>query len=179
MADTSEQITIQVNGKLQAMLDEQRAFQILIGEEKGGGDPAEKCNPHYLRDMKDALESELDELQNETGWKPWASSRHVNIDAARSEWIDAWHFMMNLALALGMDEEMIFDMYVAKLKKNVSRHESGTYDGIRGKCPKCKRAYDDDAVTCYPADKYPGGMKLAYCDVYNEQFSPPNTPINS
>ena len=171
-------IPVHVHGTLQAMLDAQRTFQLIIAPELGGGDPADKCNPHFLRDMKDALESELDELQNETGWKPWATSRHVNIDAARSEWIDAWHFMMNIALALGMDEEMILNMYMAKLKKNIARQDAG-YDGVSTKCPKCKRAYDDDAVMCYPPKFNRGeGMILAYCDFYNEQFSMPDRPIN-
>lgn len=163
-------IKIEVRGSLDLMLEAQRGFQKSLGEKKGGGDPAEKCNPDYLRDMKDALESELDELQNETGWKPWATSRHVNIDAARGEWIDAWHFMMNLALALGMDEQMIVDMYAAKLQKNMLRQYEG-YDGVSTKCFQCHRAYDDDAVKCYPPVHGEGGMKLGYCDVKKVQFS--------
>lgn len=94
-----------------------------------------------------ALQDELHELLGETGWKPWASQNHVNIDAARGEAIDAWHFLMNIFLALGMDAEMIHDKYMAKRAKNAKRQADG-YDGVSTKCPGCHRALDDDGVMC-------------------------------
>lgn len=94
-----------------------------------------------------AATDELHELLGEIGWKPWAKSRHINLQAARAEWIDAWHFMMNMALVLGMDAEMIHEMYVTKNAKNLQRQVDG-YDGVSTKCPGCKRALDDDAVEC-------------------------------
>lgn len=100
-----------------------------------------------------ALVDELHELLGEIGWKPWAKSRHINLDAARSEWIDALHFLMNLALVLGMDAEMIRRLYDAKHEKNAKRQAEG-YDGVSTKCPVCKRALDDDAVFCSPQENY-------------------------
>lgn len=120
----------------------QRELQIVIGVDGGAGDPYDHCTPDQIRDTKDALESELDELQNETGWKPWATSRHVNIEAAQGEWIDAWHFMMSLAMQLQLTPDRIFELYVEKRNRNLQRHENHDYTGL-DKCPGCKRAWDD------------------------------------
>ena len=51
-------------------------------------------------------------------------------------------------LALGMDAQMVKEMYDAKHEKNAKRQEEG-YDGVSTKCPGCKRALDDNAVHCY------------------------------
>ena len=47
-----------------------------------------------------ALEDELHEALAETGWKPWAKSKHVNRDAFVGELVDAFHFFMNLMLVV-------------------------------------------------------------------------------
>lgn len=94
-----------------------------------------------------ALTDELHELLGEVGWKPWATSKHVNLTAARGELIDAFHFFMNLALVLNMDASDLFLGYMKKHEKNIERQEEG-YDGVSTKCPGCKRALDDDGVAC-------------------------------
>lgn len=95
-----------------------------------------------------ALEDELHELLGETGWKPWAKSKHINLEAARGEAIDALHFLLNLFLVLGMDADDVLERYLAKRVKNQKRQEE-SYDGVSTKCPRCKRALDDDAVSCF------------------------------
>lgn len=95
-----------------------------------------------------ALTDELHELLGEIGWKPWAKSRHINLEAAQGEAIDALHFLLNIFLGLGMDAEAIKLAYDNKHKKNEKRQEEG-YDGVSTKCPGCKRALDDAAVFCY------------------------------
>ena len=102
----------------------------------------------FLQWNNKAIIHEIVEEESETGWKPWAKSRHVNIEAARGEWIDQLHFFLNKALALGMDAEMIKSLYDAKHEKNAKRQEQG-YDGVSTKCPGCKRALDDEAVHCF------------------------------
>lgn len=98
-----------------------------------------------------AATDELHEAMAETGWKPWASSNHVNGDAYFNELIDLWHFVMNLMLATGHHPdwvaEQMYERYIAKRNKNIKRQQDG-YDGISGKCPACRRAYDDVAVYC-------------------------------
>lgn len=120
-----------------------------------------------------ATTDELHELLGEIGWKPWAKSRHINIAAARGEWIDAFHFMLNMGLVLGMDEAMIKSLYDAKHAKNGKRQEEG-YDGVSTKCPGCKRALDDLAVECTVRQGRLGSYEgpLNWCAVLGRQFIP-------
>lgn len=95
-----------------------------------------------------ALVDELHEMLAEIGWKPWASSKHIN-PAAGKEMIDAWHFFMNIMLALApyLDPEVqdmqqltqwFHDKYFEKQAVNAARQEQG-YDGVSTKCQSCKR----------------------------------------
>ncbi|WXW92773.1 deoxyuridine triphosphatase [Microbacterium phage TukTuk] len=114
-----------------------------------------------------AATDELHELLAETSWKPWAKADYLRLEAARGEWIDAWHFMMNLANLLQLDAEAIERRYRAKRAKNIKRQEDG-YDGVSTKCPGCNRALDDDAVTCVRRPQRLGADDLVsgvYCDV--------------
>lgn len=101
----------------------------------------------FLQWNNKAIIHEIVEEEAETGWKPWANKRFINLEAARGEWIDQLHFFLNKALVLGMDAGMIKRMYDAKHEKNAKRQEEG-YDGVSTKCPGCGRALDDDAVKC-------------------------------
>src|SRR5580765_5496197 len=47
-----------------------------------------------------SLEDELHEAMKECGWKPWASEKYMNREAFMKELVDAWHFLMNLMLAI-------------------------------------------------------------------------------
>lgn len=94
-----------------------------------------------------ALEDELHELLAETGWKPWATSKHVNRDAFISELVDSFHFMMNLMLVVDCSAQEFLEKYFIKRGINEKRQADG-YDGIAGKCSHCHRALDDEAVNC-------------------------------
>lgn len=106
-----------------------------------------------------ALEDELHEALAETGWKPWSTSNHMNVEAFRSELIDAWHFFMNLMLLCGMDSYDLYQGYVAKHELNAQRQREG-YDGVSTKCPRCKRALDDHTTVCWVE---PDG-RAGYCE---------------
>jgi dimeric dUTPase (all-alpha-NTP-PPase superfamily) len=94
-----------------------------------------------------ALNDELHEALAETGWKPWAKSKHINREAYVSELVDAFHFLMNLMIVVDCSAEEFLAVYFEKRGLNALRQANG-YDGITGKCPDCKRALDDKAVTC-------------------------------
>lgn len=119
----------------------------------------------YIRMNILALSDELHEAMNETGWKPWASSRHINTDGYLSELVDVFHFFMNLMFATGYSPDELTDLlyggYLDKQRKNIARQAAG-YDGITGKCPGCKRAYDDKGVRCSPMAE-PASV-YAWCD---------------
>lgn len=132
------------------MLKHMMALQKQMQIKHYGADPASLVGEEriqFIKDMKLALEAELQEALDEVGWKPWATSRHVNEEAFKGELVDAWHFFMNLCLVADMSPQELYDRYLAKRQKNIARQVAG-YDGVTGKCPKCKRALDDEAVTC-------------------------------
>ena len=133
---------------LQMILDRQRELQ----KKHYGVDVttlSDEERAQYIRDMSLALADELHEALNETGWKPWATSRHLNRQAYLGELIDVLHFWCNLVLITNTNEKELLDMYFAKADKNAKRQLAG-YDGVAGKCTTCGRAFDDAAVLCTP-----------------------------
>jgi len=108
-------------------------------------DPEERAE--FIRWNVLALEDELHEALAETGWKPWATSRHLNREAYKGELVDALHFFMNLMALADISADELLAGYQVKREKNAKRQEDG-YDGVSEKCPFCKRALDDDAVNC-------------------------------
>ena len=153
---------------LQYFLDEQSRLQEVMEEKNGSPHPsslfthflnsqewpdsiehqaASQALIHMMQWNDKALIHELVEMEAETGWKPWAKSAHVNLEAARGEWIDMFHFMLNGALLLGLDDDEIKTRYDAKHAKNEARQHAD-YDGVSTKCPGCQRALDDTAVLC-------------------------------
>jgi dimeric dUTPase (all-alpha-NTP-PPase superfamily) len=143
--------------KLEELFSLQRELQVLMPPL--GRDPSEIDNDadriEFIMTSVYALEDELHELTGEIGWKPWATSRHINRDAALSEAIDALHFLVNIFLVLRASADEVMVQYRAKRQKNIDRQQSG-YDGVEGKCRCCKRAYDDDAVRCHDDPNHPG-----------------------
>lgn len=129
---------------LKLQLDLQKRYTP-FGKAPADLDPGDKME--YIRTQILALTDELHEAMAETGWKPWASSNHINVEAFKGELVDAWHFFMNLMLSVGMTSEELFQAYVGKNAVNHLRQDQG-YDGVSTKCPGCKRAYDDKATLC-------------------------------
>lgn len=135
--------------RLDAMFTAQRDLQAQSFnhsmEDLVTGHPVLRIN--YFKENVLALTDELHEAMGEIGWKSWAKSNHFNEDKVKGELVDAFHFFMNLCLAAGMTPDELFKRYRAKRAINVQRQADG-YDGVSTKCPRCKRALDDIAVTC-------------------------------
>ncbi len=124
--------------------------QLELQEKSFGMDPTtldDAGKVEWIRWNVLALEDELHEALAETGWKPWATSKHVNRAAYISELVDAFHFLMNLMIVVDCSADEFLAKYAEKRKINVKRQADG-YDGVRGKCGRCGRALDDEAVTC-------------------------------
>lgn len=132
----------------------------------------------FIKENVLALTDELHELLAETSWKPWAKSEFLHVEKARSELIDAWHFMMNIQIALSYwlspDDiaEQMATMYELKRGINEQRQEDG-YDGRSTKCPGCNRALDD-VMSTELSDNPTGaltvvcaGCKTDVTDIYN------------
>jgi hypothetical protein len=132
-----------------------------------GFDPVElegEERTEFIRWNVLALEDELHEMLGEVGWKPWASSRHVNEDPATGELVDALHFFLNLVLACAprgsetvMVAHTLVSKYGAKVSVNAKRQADG-YDGVKGKCPRCKRDVLETAVATDEGLECPCGM---------------------
>ena len=124
--------------------------QIRLQKETYGVDLVNCSDEDRMRLIREntlALIDELMEAIAETGWKPWASSNHINRAAWRGELVDAWHFFMNLMALGNMSLDDLEKGYYEKRAKNAQRQREG-YDGVATKCMICKRALDDSAVSC-------------------------------
>lgn len=160
---------------LRRIMEAQEEFQTRV---KGGvstyvwyNDPDQLMDA--IRTQALAAIKELGEALDECGWKPWATSKHFNIKPFRSELIDALRFWMNLAIIADMTPGMIETMYMESLAKTDNRIVNG-YDGVKDKCPRCKRSYADK-IQCHPPtkDKH-GWCQLMYTVVEDEEFEPPS-----
>lgn len=152
---------------LTQLFDAQRDLQITAY----GKDPADLEGMEriqFYKDMHIALTDELHEALGEIGWKPWATSRHVNEEALQGELVDAFHFFMNLCMVAHLDPFELVKKYMAKREKNAKRQAEG-YDGVSTKCPVCKRALDDDAVLC-GEENTRGGVPGVWCDEKKDWF---------
>lgn len=152
---------------LNQLFEAQRQLQI----NSYGKDPADLEGDEriqFYKDMHIALTDELHEALGEIGWKPWASSRHVNEEALQGELIDAFHFFMNLCMTAHLDPFELVKKYMAKREKNAQRQIDG-YDGVSTKCPACNRALDDDAVLCGP-EGTKAGIPTVWCDMKKAWF---------
>lgn len=158
--------------RLTSMLETQRAFQQRVAShtlydgitemtDEFGTKYYNVLDPKRIDEFKDmvlALQDELHEALGEIGWKNWSTSRHFNVEAVQGELVDAWCFLMSLMLLAGLDAPTLYRKYQEKMRINHKRQDDG-YDAVSGKCPACKRAYDDPAVLCSPADEIGTG----YC----------------
>jgi hypothetical protein len=128
------------------MIATQREFQASMGYDFAS--MGLEMRVEYIKDMTLAAVRELFELLDETSWKPWATGTYVNRAKAFGELVDAWHFFMNLALALCPNAtpddvaRMLTDGYHEKQEINRQRQRDG-YDGVSTKCTHCGRALDE------------------------------------
>lgn len=117
---------------------------------------------NYLTWNHTAAVLELGEAMQEVQWKPWATPRGpINRDAFIKELVDALHFIGNALVAVDCTDEELETAYQAKQDVNRRRQATG-YDG-RNKCPRCRRAYDDDTTACYAAHTDEVGREPAWC----------------
>jgi hypothetical protein len=129
----------------------------------------------YIIYMKTALDQELAEMLQEIGWKPWATSRHINVEGVKSELVDTFQFFMNLCFAVGLSATELIDRHQNKLKVNYERADN-SYDGKSTKCAWCGRALDDTYVDCITAEmaesvSVPAAELIGYCVTKAESWT--------
>lgn len=135
-------------------LNLQRALQQVAFDRDPTQMPEDE-KPEFLLWNAFAASDELHEAMQEVGWKPWATSRHLNRAAFIGEIVDALHFIGNMLLtccqtrpAVADPDGVVYDLkaladeiwaaYEAKVAKNIERQQKG-YDGLKDKCRICRR----------------------------------------
>ena len=127
----------------------------------------------YIHTQATNVIGEVMEALGEVDWKPWAKGQDIREDACFGELRDAWQCLTNMMLAVKVGDgpaDVAAQLGEAIAEKHVinRRRITSGYDGRTNKCPRCRRAYDDVAVTCHPR----GGAEYAYCAVEDSHFVP-------
>lgn len=109
--------------KLEAIFDLQRQLNEKIGVQTTGLDDKEMTQ--WVLNYSRAMQQELSELVDSVPWKWWAKYQTLDLQNARVEVVDLFHFLVSLAQVLGMTAEDIYSAYQKKNKVNLERQASG------------------------------------------------------
>lgn len=104
--------------RLSRIFELQKELQERMGEEP-------LFDQEFVKTMTLAAIVELAEFVQCTDWKPWKEPTGWKRDAAVEELVDAFHFVVNLALALGLTADELFEAYVKKNDENRRRQDEG------------------------------------------------------
>lgn len=112
-----------MNDQLSQIFEMQKKLNKRIGVDTDSMNEEEriKWTLNYAR----ALSQEIAELTDSVPWKWWARYQKFNIDNARVEVVDMFHFLISLAQVLGLTAEDVYNGYMEKNKVNFARQESG------------------------------------------------------
>ena len=85
----------------------------------------EKDRPEWTLNYCRALSQEIAELTDSVPWKWWAKYQKFDLQNARVEVADMFHFLVSLAQVLGMSAQDIYKAYRQKHQVNLNRQDSG------------------------------------------------------
>ena len=109
--------------KLEHIWDMQSELNARIGVETEGMDEATQQT--WLLNYARAMTQELAELTDSVPWKWWAKYQEFDLQNAKVEIVDLFHFLVSAAQVLGMSAEDVYDVYLQKNKVNHERQDSG------------------------------------------------------
>ena len=75
--------------------------------------------------LSSALLHEVVELQRETDWKWWKSSKGTDKQKIVEEIVDLWHFLIQISIETGIDPDLLITKYMEKNKENTKRQQLG------------------------------------------------------
>ncbi len=75
-----------------------------------------------------AMTQEIAELTDSIPWKWWAKYQKFDLQNARVEVVDLFHFLISVAEVLGMSADDVFAYYKDKNKVNFQRQDSGYHE---------------------------------------------------
>jgi dimeric dUTPase (all-alpha-NTP-PPase superfamily) len=91
--------------------------------------PAIRIDPiaqnHWILDFCRAIDHERSELEDSADWKWWRPAKGLDVQNARVEVIDLFHFVISAAQVLGMTADDVFEAYLKKNKVNHQRQDTG------------------------------------------------------
>jgi len=108
---------------LQDLFDKQMSLNRRIGVNPPEMNEEERVQ--WVLNYTRAASQELAELVDSVPWKWWAKYQTFDMQNARVEVVDLFHFLISLAQVLGMDAKDVHDLYNQKNKLNFKRQETG------------------------------------------------------
>lgn len=108
--------------KLETVFDLQKKFNARVGLDHPIVLLEEK--EEWLRRLCVALSQETAELMDCTRWKWWKKSE-FDLQNAKVEVVDLLHFVVSMALVLGMSADDLMDAYRKKNEVNFKRQDVG------------------------------------------------------
>ena len=109
--------------KLAEIFRMQEALNERIGVKLGAIDEPERTK--WVLNYTRAMQQEIAELNDSVPWKWWAKYQKFDLQNARVEVIDLFHFLISTAQALGMSSDDVFEAYVKKNRVNHARQDAG------------------------------------------------------
>ena len=109
--------------QLRELFRMQQPLNQRIGVDTGSMDDSARIEwtLNYCR----AMSQEIAELTDSVPWKWWAKYQKLDLQNARVEVVDLFHFLISLAQVLGMSADDVFAAYLKKNEVNFQRQESG------------------------------------------------------
>jgi dimeric dUTPase (all-alpha-NTP-PPase superfamily) len=109
--------------KLDEMLRRQRTYSSQLSQRIGR---YRWSDEKKIEALTMAIIQEACELQNLTNWKWWKQTKkEFDVAKAKEELIDIMHFVLDIALVLGMTAEDIYREYIKKNQINLERLKNG------------------------------------------------------
>ncbi|MCP5518370.1 MAG: dUTP diphosphatase [Verrucomicrobiales bacterium] len=109
--------------QLRELFRMQQALNERIGVRTEGMTETEQVS--WVLNYGRAMSQELAELTDSVPWKWWAKYQQFDLQNARVEVVDLFHFLISLAQVLGMSADDVFQAYVKKNAVNFQRQETG------------------------------------------------------
>jgi dimeric dUTPase (all-alpha-NTP-PPase superfamily) len=108
---------------LQDLFDKQMSLNQRIGVNPP--DMNEEEQVKWILNYTRAASQEMAELIDSVPWKWWAKYQEFDVQNAKVEVVDLFHFIISLAQVLGMDAKDVHDLYNQKNKLNFKRQDDG------------------------------------------------------
>lgn len=109
---------------LREMFRMQAALNARIGVRESSQMTEEEQHKWVLNYCR-AMSQEIAELTDSIPWKWWAKYQKFDLQNARVEVVDLFHFLISVAEILGMTADDVFTYYSDKNKVNLQRQDTG------------------------------------------------------